>query len=165
MKTPGGGAKHTWQLTDADIQQIWAEALHLVRAGEKLYLDAALEALAKGEQRDAMEHDEREGLVRVYLDRLLPDKWDEMDVYERRGYLADKDAPTSPRGVQRREYVSNAEIWSECLGRNIADLKPVDSYALAALMAKAGGWERSKDMRRLAIYGRQRLYRRVCSKG
>ena len=39
--------------------------------GEKLYLDADLDVMARQEQRGAMETDEREGLVREYLETLL----------------------------------------------------------------------------------------------
>ena len=38
VKTPGGGAKHSWELTHEDISQIWAEVLVLVENGEKLHL-------------------------------------------------------------------------------------------------------------------------------
>lgn len=34
VKTPGGGAKHSWELTHEDISQIWAEVLVLVENGE-----------------------------------------------------------------------------------------------------------------------------------
>lgn len=36
VKTPGGGVKHSWELTNEDISQIWAEVLVLVENGEKL---------------------------------------------------------------------------------------------------------------------------------
>ena len=55
--------------------------------GEKLYLDAALDVIARQEQRGAMETDEREGLVREYLETLLPEEWDKMELSERRGFL------------------------------------------------------------------------------
>lgn len=61
-----------------EIQQIWAEALFYVNKGEKLYLSQDEEIMAKNEQRDAMESDEREGLVREYLEKLLPEKWEDM---------------------------------------------------------------------------------------
>ena len=78
VKTPGTGIKHSWDLTPELICQIWAETLVYVKQGEKLYLSAELEALSKAEQREAMESDEREGLVRLYLDTLLPEDWDGM---------------------------------------------------------------------------------------
>ena len=51
VKTPGGGIKHSWELTTEDICQIWAEVLVLVKDGEKLHLAPDLEMLAKSEQR------------------------------------------------------------------------------------------------------------------
>nr|WP_216349231.1 virulence-associated E family protein [Dehalococcoides mccartyi] len=36
VKTPGDGRKHSWELSTEDTQQIWAEALEYVNAGEKL---------------------------------------------------------------------------------------------------------------------------------
>ena len=66
VKTPGSGKKQSWNLTHEEILQIWAEALVYVRQGEKLYLSPEMDALAKDEQREAMESDEREGLVREY---------------------------------------------------------------------------------------------------
>ena len=88
VKTPGGGVKHSWELTNEDISQIWAEVLVLVENGEKLHLAPDLETLAKSEQREALESDEREGLVREYLETLLPEDWDGMDLFDRRSFLA-----------------------------------------------------------------------------
>lgn len=160
VKTPGGGSKHTWQLSDDDVKQIWAETLVYVKAGEKLYLDADLEKLAKSEQREAMEQDEREGLVREYLDRLLPDNWESMSVYERRDYIHTPDDPTLPRGKALRETVSNIEIWCECFGKRQEDIKPADSYVIASIMERIEGWEKQDKIKRLKHYGRQRYYKR-----
>ena len=113
-------------------------------------------------QRDAMEVDERQGMVEEYLDTLLPDNWDSMDIFARRNFLSEKDAPTSVRGTVRRKLVSNAEIWCECFGRNLSDLKPADSYAIAALMTQIDGWQRTTKVRKRSPYGKQRLYERVC---
>ena len=109
-------------------------------------------------QRDAMEVDERQGMVEEYLDTLLPDNWDSMDIFARRNFLSEKDAPTSVRGTVRRKLVSNAEIWCECYGKSLSELKASDSYQIAALMVQIEGWNRSTKTRRLPIYGKQRLY-------
>ena len=152
-----------WKFTPEERDQIWAEAKTIYESGEKLYLEGDLIKIAEGVQREAMEVDERQGMVEEYLNTLLPENWDAMDIYQRRSFISDKSDPTNPKGVQVRTEVCNAEIWCELLGRNIAELKPADSYALAALMTKVEGWERSKEMKRLPLYGRQRLYKRTCS--
>jgi putative DNA primase/helicase len=160
VKTPGTGRLKPWQLAKEDVQQIWAEALVLVERGEKLYLDSDLEALSQSEQSAAMEQDDREGLVSAYLNLPLPENWVALDVYARQEYIRDPDGPTQPKGTVRRDSVSNLEIWCECFGKRKEDIKPSDSYAIAAIMLRIDGWKRSDDRETQPIYGRQRLYRR-----
>ena len=158
VKTPGGGARHSWQLSGEDIQQIWAESLFYVRAGEKLYLDASTEQLAEAQQREAMEADEREGLVRDFLDTLLPEEWDKMDLYERRNFLnGNEPGEIGRKGTARRACVCNMEIWCECFGRERANLRRADSNELAAILIKLG-WERLPGKARTALYGPQYMF-------
>lgn len=153
-------AERRFSFTDEERDQIWAEAIHIWKNGEKLYLEGELAAESEKAQRSAMEADDRLGMVEQYLDTLLPENWQDMDLYERRNYLSDRKDPTLPKGTVRRDSVSNAEIWAECFGRNPADMKPTDSYAIAALMMQIEGWERTGDRCSMPLYGRQRLYRR-----
>ena len=74
-------------MTPELVGQIWAETAVLAKSGESLYLDPSLEAFAQEEQREAMEQDDREGIVREYLAMLLPENWDDMDVFDRRNYV------------------------------------------------------------------------------
>lgn len=161
IKTPGTGAKKPWELTKEDVDQMWAEALVYVKQGENLFLDKDLEKYAREEQSAAMEQDDREGIVARYLEQLLPDNWDSMDAYERREFLADPEAPTAAKGTVRRTAVSNIEIWCECFGKPKGDIKSADSYAISAIMARLGGWERTNKAKKLPIYGRQRVYERI----
>lgn len=119
VKTPGGGTKHSWDITADDVQQIWAEVLEYVKAREKLHLAPKIEPLAKEEQREALESDEREGLVREYLDTLLPEDWDSLDVFDRRAFLAGSGTNNISRvGTARRTRVCNMEIWCELFGKD-----------------------------------------------
>lgn len=160
VKTPRTGRLKPWAITEAEIGQIWAETMALVDQGEKLYLDSNLEAQSQAEQSAAMEQDDREGLVCAYLEQLLPENWDDMDVFARREYIADPDAPTQPNGTVRRTSVSNMEIWCECFGKRKEELKPSDSYAIAAIMLRIGGWEKTDERGVQPMYGLQRLYKR-----
>lgn len=146
--------------TQEERDQIWAEAKQYWLTGEKLYLDGDLLKVAEEAQRDAMEADDRLGMVEEYLNTLLPENWDLMDLYERRNYLADKKDPAKQKGISLRKTVSNAEIWAECFGRNPSEMKPSDSYAIAALMLQLGGWHKLTRLYSLPIYGRQRVYER-----
>ena len=158
IKVTGNSKKKSWDISDEEVEQLWAEAKHLYEQGETLYLNESESNEALSEQIDAMETDERQGIVEEYLNTLLPSNWNSMDLYERRNFLT---GDITSKGTVQRKMVSNAEIWSECFCRNLSDLKPSDSYAIAALMTKVDGWERTEKIRKLAIYGRQRIYERL----
>ena len=161
VKVTGQGKCKPWEMTAELVQQIWAEVAEIARSGEKLYLDADLESYARQEQREAMEQDDREGIVRNYLDMLLPDDWDSMDYYRRREYIRDIDDPTRSEGTMKRQTVSNIEIWCECFGKSKEEMRPSDSYAISAIMVRIEGWEKSGARQMLPIYGRQRVYTRT----
>ena len=158
VKTPGGGSKHSWGITSEEIQQIWAEALVYFHAGEKLFLDSSIETLAKTEQRDAMESDEREGLVREYIDTLLPDEWEQMDLFERRNFLSGSELSGIGRiGINKRQSITNMEIWCECFGKDRSNLRRADSNELSAILIKLD-WERQPQKVRIPLYGPQYIF-------
>ena len=161
VKVTGDGRMKPWDLGQETVDQIWAEVIVLSNAGEELFLDHTLEDYARKEQSEAMEQDDREGLVAWYLDMLLPETWDTMDVYQRRDYVQDPDGPLNVKGTVRRETVSNIEIWCECFGKAKEDIKPADSYAISAIMARFTDWSRPETRRRIPIYGLQRLYKKM----
>lgn len=159
VKTPGGKAKHSWDLDEHEISQIWAEVLEYVKAGEELFLDPKLDIYAKEEQRAAMETDEREGIVRDYLEKLLPDNWADMTLYERRNFLNGESefGRDIHKGTARRKYVSNMEIWCECFEKDRANLSIAESNKIKSILVKLG-WIREDKKQRIPLYGPQWIY-------
>ena len=151
--------KKAWNFDDAFRNQFWSEAKEIWMSGEKLYLEGDVLEEAEKAQQGAMERDERTGMIEEYLNALLPDDWSNMDVFARRNYLNGCEFGSPDHsGKNIRTEVSNAEIWCECFGKNLQELKPSDSYAIAAIMAQIPGWERTSSTRRQPIYGKQRIY-------
>ena len=156
----GGGDTPPWTLTEDFITQIWAEALALHRADETLYLTGEIADEARIQQQQALEADERVGLVQEYLDRLLPEDWDTRDVDSRRSWL-----DTDREGVVARQQVAPIEIFAECFGKNRGDCHRRESNEIAQILAKIPGWERADRSPRIPIYGRQRVWVRQASGG
>lgn len=151
--------KKTWDFTPEYRAQFWAEAKEIWKSGEKLYLEGDLLEAAEAAQQSAMEVDERVGMVEEYLNTRLPDDWADMDLFQRRNFLQGGEfGMPDHKGVVLRTEVSNAEIWCECFGKTLQELKPSDSYNIATLMAQIPGWQRTTSIKRQPIYGRQRLY-------
>lgn len=153
--------KRMWDENDKNYRdQFWSEAKEIYESGEELYLEGGLLDIATDYQNEALEQDERVGIVEQYLNRLLPTNWHEMDLYKRRSFLNGDDFICEKGTIQRTE-VSNAEIWCECFGKSQSDLKSSDSYQLAAIMKQIGGWERTSSIKKQPIYGRQKIYKKV----
>lgn len=162
VKVSGNSEKKPWQITQNEIDQIWAEALVYYKNKEPLILDAEMEQYAKNLQREALETDEREGMVREYLETLLPDNWNEMSLYERRNFLNGSEfGEVSVKGTVKRTKVCNMEIWCECFGKAKADLKRLDANAISAIMAKMEGWQKMSKKSRFGIYGAAAGYERI----
>ena len=159
-----GGKLKPWNLTDEELDQVWAEAMAAYNNGESLLLSKEAEELAAKEQREAIEEDPRMAQVVEYLEKPLPVNWDKLDLDTRRMFL-EGDTEYDPESLVERETVSNTEIWVECFGKKAADMERKDSDALTALMMKVDGWEKSGRKKRLPLYGQQRFYERVSQEG
>lgn len=155
-----GGKLKPWNLTDDELDQIWAEAMAAYNSGESLLLSQEAEEVAAKEQREAIEEDPRMAQVVEYLERQIPNNWEKMDLDTRRMFL-DGDTEVDPERLVDRQSVSNMEIWVECFGKKPADMERKDSDAITALMMKVDGWERSSKQRRIPLYGKQRIYERM----
>jgi len=160
VHAPGGGTKNSWELTEADVAQIWAEAKYLYEQGERPLLDDEIEALAKAAQRDAMETDDREGIVLEYLDKLLPTDWSKMDLNARRGFLrSDPFNGGDKVGTVQRKTVCVMEIWAECFCREPGAIKKTDRGEILSILAKLG-WKNGASSTQRTAYGVQKCFSR-----
>ena len=168
VRVSGHGKYHPWELTEVD--QVWAEAIEYYKQGEELFLKDAVAAEAYAMQRDAMETDDREGIVQNYLDRLLPEGWDNFDLYQRRNYLSGSEfGGDQHEGTVQRTRVCAMEVWCECFGKPRETLKKTDSYEIEGILFKLGGWQRyagnAQGKLRIPGYGVQKAYVRVADEG
>ena len=118
INVTGKGTKSVWDLDEATIGQIYAEAKVRFDQGEELYLSGEIAKTAERMQSEAMERSPSEGFIMQYLDTPLPKGWQAMTPEERRIYLANPEG-----GTIVRDRVSVVEIYCECLSN--ADKPPV----------------------------------------
>ena len=143
-----------WDLTEDDVSQIWAEAYAWYQAGEKLELSQASKKAAEVQQEEATEQDERAGTVEIYLDTLLPDNWDDMDIDARRIWLSDGGRQ---EGHIRRTEVCVMEIWVECFRKPAADKRRSDSDDITRMLRQLG-WICEGQSKRVQNYGKQKVF-------
>lgn len=144
-------------LDQAEVDQIWAEAVQLYKKGEPLVLSREAAKVAGIEQAKHSEVDERAGLIEEYLNTKLPTDWHELDLLDRRSFLQD---PFSTEGKDTREFVCIAEIWCECLGKQKQDMDKYKTRELNDILRGLPEWESVTSPRKFGFYGKQKYYRR-----
>ncbi|SDJ76543.1 virulence-associated E family protein [Salimicrobium halophilum] len=153
----------SWKdLTDDDINQLWAEAKHRYEQQEPLFLPDGLEAEMKETQEAHTEESPWFGLVQEYLDTKLPEDWYERDIGERRTFL-DSDFGDSPEGTMIRDRVCALEIWVECLGNSRNLFRAQDRREINDILRNMPGWKPNDSTKKGTLrfgkeYGVQRAY-------
>ncbi|WP_195509889.1 virulence-associated E family protein [Clostridium tyrobutyricum] len=158
--------KNLWtDMTQNEIDQIWAEALKLWRNGEKLFLTPDLEKEAVKVQEQHTEESSKEGLIREYLDRLLPENWGDLDIGARRMFIHDTDFGKVKEGTVKRDRVCAMEIWVELFQADPKQMTPAQSREINDILRKIEGWQPySKGSGKLKFgknYGLQRAFIRT----
>lgn len=157
VDTPNEPTRDLWEdLTPETVRLIWAEAVEIYKTGEALYLPRELEEKAREVQEAYEEENPKAGLIIDYLDRLLPEGWDTLDIYSRRQWLE-----TDAVGTVKRHTVCTLEIWAEALNGNPDKLDRYAAKEIRDIMATLPDWKHKGNARTTARpYGRQRYYER-----
>lgn len=152
-----------WDMTQEDVMQLWAEAKVYFEGNEDLKLSPELERRANELQNEAMEADDRQGIVESYLEILLPEGWDEYDIYRRREYISEYYNTNSliPKGNIPRETISVIEIWCEAFGKNKADLERYKSYEITKMLRRIPNWVQDTKQKWNKLYGNTRVFKKV----
>lgn len=147
-------------LTEAEVDQIWAEAVHLLRAGEPLYLDRDMSIAAATAQEAHREDDPWEGIIRTYLDEEIPLDWDTWDAERRLAWREGMVADRAQIETHPRDKVCVAEVWCELLGQDKSRIDTRAQRRIGQILSSAPGWERAKSTARFGLYGTQKAWRR-----
>ena len=160
VDTPNDPKRDMWDdLTPETVALIWGEAVELYKAEEPLYLSKDLERIAREVQETYEEENPRAGIVADYLDRLLPEDWEDRDLYSRRQWLE-----TDATGTVQRTSVCTLEIWAEAFGGNPDKFDRYASKEIRDIMARLPEWRsRGGQQRTIKPYGRQRYFERTVS--
>ncbi|KEI96571.1 hypothetical protein N496_15410 [Clostridium botulinum A2B3 87] len=152
--------KYVWSdLTDYEINQIWAEAVGLWKNKEPLNLNDEEKKEAEKQQDAHSEESAKTGLVEEYLNKSLPDDWYSLGLSERRNYIQGSDFGEIPEGNLRRDKTCVMEIWVELFNGDPKQLTPLHSREINDILKGLKEWERHKSKLRFGkVYGIQRAY-------
>jgi putative DNA primase/helicase len=153
--------KSVWNDLPEEVDQIWAEAYTYWALGEELYLSKEVEAQAFEQQESHRETSGKEGVIFDFLEKKIPANWAQLDLINRRMFLAGGSQQTGEIELVPRDKVCAVEIWVECFGGDQKYMKRQESSEINSILSMARGWKRNKAARRYGPYGAQKGFERV----
>lgn len=153
-------AKNVWNdLTDYEIDMLWAESYVRWQMGEPLYLSGAIEEAAKIKQEEHREVSSREGIIRDFLEKQVPEYWSKWPLDKRRMFWAG--AVQDNVKLVDRDRICAVEIWCEALGGSIREMKNADTREINRCLSLMPGRKRSSVSMRMGTYGVQRGFLKI----
>ena len=151
--------KDVWEDLPREVDQIWAEAVAMWRAGEELFLDRTLEVEARRGQDDHNEvaGDDRQGVIEDFLLKPLPANWSSLSMEARRGWFRFGESYEDEATI-RRETVSAVEVLCECFGERLDERTKYRTREINRLLQRIPWVEDTQRTKRVPGYGTQRLY-------
>nr|DAG70054.1 MAG TPA: virulence associated protein E [Caudoviricetes sp.] len=153
--------KNAWDITQDDIDQLWAEAYYYWSNGESLVLEGDLEEEALRIQLSHTEGGELVGLIEEYLEMLLPEDWESLDIFDRRDYIRNYGDDDHCGSVQR-ERVCALEIWCEVMEGDRKNLQNAKAREITDILQAMRGWnpytKGTGKARFGRLYGPQRAF-------
>lgn len=113
--------KSVWKDLDAELDQIWAEAVMRWRLGEQLFLVGDIEQEAKAEQESHRETSSKEGIILDFIEALAPDEWPIWNLDKLRMFL--NGTTVGEVRLVPRDRICALEVWCEAFGGSSKDLR------------------------------------------
>jgi predicted P-loop ATPase len=143
----------------ATVDQIWAEAVYLFKAGEGLFLDLTEAELAAVERERYTEEDAIAGMIDAYVSMRVPANWDEMTREARAEWKFNRDLTGfDASGDHTIDRVCTLQIYAEALGQDPGRHQRKDLLEIAESL-KRMGWV-AAGRHHFPPYGRQLVYAR-----
>ena len=153
--------KDVWDELPEEREQLWAEALHYYRQGERLYLPHELEKAAQQRQDDHNEvaADERIGVIEAFIRRPIPENWEDMTAKQRRDYFTFGTAGeiTALMETMPRKTITAVEVLAECFGQTIDERTRYRTKEINQIL-RGFHWLRPIGLKYDRVYGRQRTF-------
>lgn len=151
--------KNIWKDLDAERDQIWAEAYMNYVLGENLFLTGEELKIAEQKQEEHRIVNSREGMVKDFLEKEIPEDWHKWGTAKRKNYYFEGFDKSGIKTVPR-DRVCAVEILVECFEMKKAYIKNSDSMEVNGILENMEGWERHKTPLKYGDYGNQRGFKK-----
>lgn len=157
----GGGTKNMWDdLTEDEVDQIWAEAKVLYEKGVTLALSKEIEEKAQELQAAHTQENPITESIRAYLETTVPTNWYELDIGTRRTYLHMDQPNDNSEKTMKLNKVCAQMVWEELFQKDVSMMTRYDAKEINMIIQNTAGWKRVSSVRFDKTYGMQKGFRR-----
>lgn len=153
--------KDVWDGLPQERDQIWAEAVHRFKEGERLYLPRELEQAAQQRQEDHNEvaADERIGIIEAFIRKEIPENWEQLSARQRQEYFKFGNAGeiSALMTPVHRKTITAVEVLAECFGQPIDERTRYRTKEINQIL-RSFHWLRQIGLKYDKVYGRQRTF-------
>lgn len=142
-------------MTPEYVDQLWAEAVVMFKAGERIWLNDEEGDLAAFERMSFVEEDSYAGVIQEYLERKVPENWWQMSKEARASYIRAYDPEFDPPGTMQIDRTCTHQLWEEAFGQRVHPSRVTLRELSESL--KRLGWV-SVGTTRIPGYGPQATY-------
>lgn len=131
-------------ITDAEIDQIWAEAVHHYKEGEKLYLDSEIEKDMFELQAGHSQQSPLVGMIEEHLAKPVPVGFETLPVDKRREFFNGPfNDVVEDSGAEKvvRDRICALEIWVELLNRGADNFPQQSRREIGNILQNLKGWK------------------------
>ena len=135
--------KTVWEHLDAEIDQLWAEAVFHWRMSETIYLSEPMWEEAKKQQEAHREVNAWEGMILDFLEKPVPPDWKNWTLLKRQIFWnGQKDENnTYKEPLVARDRVCALEIWCELFNGLQKELKQNTSREINSILETLPNWK------------------------
>ena len=134
-----------------EVDMLWAEAVVYWNMGEKLYLTGDAAKAAEIQQEKHKEVSAKEGVIREFVLRRVPQDWHKRNLSQRRMFWANEFGQ-SQEGLVQRDKICALEVWCECFGGDIKYMKKSDAREINDIL---GGMKELKRIEKTVRFGNE----------
>jgi len=148
-------------LTDSEVDQIWAEAMVYYMLDEPLFLDSRMDQEARALQQEHTAESPWAGIIWAYVDHRLPIGWRDKTMQERQEYFNPKEPFITSEGTEPRDRVCALEVWVEAMNGSPKAMGRMQAMEINNVLRNMPGWEPFRGVKKFGPYGVQRGFYRV----
>ena len=112
-------------------------------------------------QEEHREASSREGIVREFMERQVPEDWSKWSLDKRRMFWSGVTMGSDSLHLVPRDRICAREVWCEAFGGSVKEMRNVDTREINTIMAATPGWQKTVGVLRYGPYGVQRGYKRA----